>query len=172
MLRLIRSAVGISLQLHFPLVTTICTIIRKRDHQTFLNFLPAVVNISSTYWRSLVSLVFLTLKMPERVIPVNVYQFLHELLHTRALRRKNCQKSFRLLKSSKNPQLHWQYVLPANLPMCLLKCSYVRWYFFYYTCLKLLCPTFFCNTPGSLTAAWPLYQGSPVQTLLMNSKSS
>ena len=29
-------------------------------------------------------------KMAERVMPVNVYQFLHELLHTRAL-LKNCQ---------------------------------------------------------------------------------
>ena len=57
--------------------------------------------------------------MPERVIPVNVYQFLHELLRTRALLRKNCQKSLRLLKSSKNPQLHCQHILPANLPMCL-----------------------------------------------------
>ena len=38
----------------------------------------------------------------------------------------NCQKSFHLLKSSKNPQLHCQHVLPANLPMCLLKCSHVR----------------------------------------------
>ena len=37
--------------------------------------------------------------MPERAIPVNVYQFL-----------KNCQKSFRLLKSSKNPQLYCQHV--------------------------------------------------------------
>ena len=35
-------------------------------------------------------------------------------------------KSFRLLKSSNNPQLHCQHVLPANLPMCMLKCSYVR----------------------------------------------
>ena len=35
-------------------------------------------------------------------------------------------KSFHLLKSSNNPQLHCQHVLPANLPMCLLKCSYVR----------------------------------------------
>ena len=35
-------------------------------------------------------------------------------------------KSFRLLESSKNPLLHCQYVLPANLPMWLLKCSYVR----------------------------------------------
>ena len=40
-------------------------------------------------------------------------------------------KSFRLLKSSKNPQLHCQQVLPANLPMCLLKCSYVRSYDFF-----------------------------------------
>ena len=35
-------------------------------------------------------------------------------------------KSFRLLKSSKNPQLHYQHVVPTNLQMCLLKCSYVR----------------------------------------------
>ena len=28
-------------------------------------------------------------------------------------------KSFRLLNSSKNPQLHCQHVLPANLSMCL-----------------------------------------------------
>ena len=34
-------------------------------------------------------------------------------------------KSFRLLKSPKNPQLHCQHVLQANLPMCLLKCRYV-----------------------------------------------
>ena len=54
--------------------------------------------------------------MPERAIPVNFYQFLHELLRTRALLRKNWQKSFRLLKSSKNPQLHCQHVLLANLP--------------------------------------------------------
>ena len=41
---------------------------------------------------------------------------------------RNCKKSFRLLKSSKHPQLHCQQVLLvlANLPMCLLKCSYVR----------------------------------------------
>ena len=70
-------------------------------------------------------------KMAERVMPINVYQFLHELLRTRALWWKICQKSFRLLKSSKNPQLHCQHVLPANLPMCLLKCSYVRWYDFF-----------------------------------------
>ena len=70
--------------------------------------------------------IFLTLKMPKRATPVNVYQFLHKVLRTRALWRKNCQKSFRLLKSSKNPQLHCQHVLPPNLPMCLLKCSYVR----------------------------------------------
>ena len=43
--------------------------------------------------------IFLTLKMPERAIPVNVYQFLHKLLRTRALWRKNLQKYFRLLKS-------------------------------------------------------------------------
>ena len=54
-----------------------------------------------------------------KCLNVNFYQFLHELLRTRALLRKNCQKSFRLLKSSKNPQLHCQHVLPANLPMCL-----------------------------------------------------
>ena len=70
--------------------------------------------------------IFLTFKMPERVIPVNGYKFLHKLLCTRALWLKNCQTSFYLLKSSKNPQLHCQLVLPANLPMCLLKCSYVR----------------------------------------------
>ena len=51
---------GISLQLYFPLVTmsTFCIIIRKRDHQKFLNFLPAIVNVD---------------------------QFLHELLCIRAL---------------------------------------------------------------------------------------
>ena len=32
---------------------------------------------------------------------------------------KKLQKTFRLLKSSKSPQLHCQHVLPANLPMCL-----------------------------------------------------
>ena len=53
--------------------------------------------------------------MAERAIPVNVYQFLHELLRTRALWRKNWQKFFRLLKSSKQPQLHCQQVLPANI---------------------------------------------------------
>ena len=34
--------------------------------------------------------------------------------------------SFLLLKSSNNPQLHCQHILPANLPVCLLKCSCVR----------------------------------------------
>ena len=38
----------------------------------------------------------------------------------------NCQKFFRLFKSSKNPQLHCQHVLPANLSKCLLKYSYAR----------------------------------------------
>ena len=46
---------------------------------------------------------------------------------------KETQKS-KQTKSYKNPQLHCQYVLPANLPMCLLKCSFVRLYdFFNYT---------------------------------------
>ena len=47
---------GFSLLLRFPLATmlTFCTIIRKRDHQKFLNFLPAVAIISLTSWSSLV----------------------------------------------------------------------------------------------------------------------
>ena len=51
---------GISLQLHFPLVTmlTFCTIIRKRDHKKFLNFLPAVVIISLTCWSSFVKITY------------------------------------------------------------------------------------------------------------------
>ena len=46
-------------------------------------------------------------KTAERAIPVNIYQFLHKLLRTRALWRINCQKSFRQFKSSKNPWLHF-----------------------------------------------------------------
>ena len=57
--------------------------------------------------------------MPACTIPVNVYQYVHELLRTRALWQNNCQISLRLLKSSKNPQLHRQQLLPANLIMCL-----------------------------------------------------
>ena len=52
--------------------------------------------------------------MAERAIPVNVYQCMNELLHTRGLWRKNCKLLFRLLKSSKNPQLHSQQVLPVR----------------------------------------------------------
>ena len=78
--------------------------------------------------------------MAERVMLVNVYQFLHELLRTRALWRKNCQKSFGLLKLSKNPQLHCQQVLPANLLMCLLKCSYVTVRFFLLHIPKITVP--------------------------------
>ena len=40
--------------------------------------------------------------------------------------RKNCEKFFRLLKSSKSPQLHCQQVLPANMAMSLLKGTCVR----------------------------------------------
>ena len=40
--------------------------------------------------------------------------------------KSNNKKFFRLLKSSKIPQLHCQHILQANLPMCLLKCSCVR----------------------------------------------
>ena len=66
--------------------------------------------------------------MPACTVPVNVYEYVHELLRTRALWQNNCQISFRLLKSSKNPQLHRQQLLPANLTMCRLKCSYIRSY--------------------------------------------
>ena len=48
--------------------------------------------------------IFLTLL--KRAISVNIYQFLHNLLRTLPLWRKNCQKSFRLFKSSKNLGLH------------------------------------------------------------------
>ena len=51
---------GFSLLLRFPLATmlTFCTIIKKRDHQKFLNFLPAVVIISLTCWSSLVKMTY------------------------------------------------------------------------------------------------------------------
>ena len=63
--------------------------------------------------------------MAERVMPVNFYKFLHELLRTRTcLVAKKLPKSFRLLKSSKNPQLHCQHVLPANLPMFLAQMQF------------------------------------------------
>ena len=51
--------------------------------------------------------IFLTLKTAELAISVNIYyQFLHKLLRTRALWRKNRQKSFRLFNSCKHPRLH------------------------------------------------------------------
>ena len=68
------------------------------------------------------SLVLVThLKCLNVLYPSIFIIFLHELLRTRALLRNIFQKSFRLLKSSKNPQSHCQHVLPANLPMCLAK---------------------------------------------------
>ena len=78
-----------------------------------------VLTHQSTSWHFSYAISCYTFLMPECAIPVNFYQFLHELLRTRALWRKNCQKSFRLLKSAKNARLHCQHVLPANLPMFL-----------------------------------------------------
>ena len=46
--------------------------------------------------------------------------------HTCLVEKKNCQKSFRILKSSRHPLLHCQYVLSPNLSMCLLKYYHVR----------------------------------------------
>ena len=44
-------------------------------------------------------------------------------MEDKEMQKSKQTKFFRLLKSSKKPQLHCKHVLPANLPMCLLKCS-------------------------------------------------
>ena len=73
----------------------------------------------------------LTLKMAERAIPVNVYQFLHELLRMRALWQKMCQQFFRQLKSSKNPQLGescQDWPSSSIRPVLYIPCYCILWH--------------------------------------------
>ena len=51
---------------------------------------------------------------------------LHYAMEDKETQKSKQTKSFRLLKSSNNQQLHCQHVLLANLPMCLLKCTFIR----------------------------------------------
>ena len=81
--------------------------------------------------------------MPERATPVNVYQFLHELLYAHV----PCGE-----KIAKNPSAYWNHLkihsYTANMfyqQTCLCACSNVVMsdtIFLNDTYLKLLCPTF------------------------------
>ena len=100
---------GLRLLLRFPLVIILHDYKKTRPSKIMKLLICRCHYLLDTLVEFRQNHIFLTLKMHERAIPVNVYKFLHKLLRIRALWRKNCQKSFRLLKSSTNP---------VTLPTC------------------------------------------------------
>ena len=101
-LKTIPTSIGFSLLLRFPLVTklTFC-IIRKRDHKKILKLISCrfhhLVDMLVEFCQNHL---FVTLKMAERAIPVNIYQFLHQLVRTRA-----CGEKF-----AKNPSAYLNHL--------------------------------------------------------------
>ena len=127
--------VGFSLLLRFPLVTmlTFCTIIRKRDHQKFLNFLLSVVIISMLVEFSQNHVFPTLLKCLNVPHPSMFTSFCINYYAHATCGEKKILPPIEIIKKS-------TVTLPtcstSKLPMCLLKCSYGRRYDFFLLCIS------------------------------------
>ena len=90
--------------------------------------------------------------MPERAILVNFYQFLHELIRTRALWRIFFPKILSPIEIIQKCTVALLTCLTSKLSNMLAQIH--AQILENYTYLKLPYPTLVCNTPGSLTEAW------------------